>query len=253
VERTKFWSRVGHWFAGADRATASASADPASPVPNPEGAPPTSSPPDPALIATEGGSGPISKLRASRSSPSVNRLEETYRELAQWMEKIERHLGAQTDHTERIAQLLDRLATGLANVPARTQQQAELLTAIREDASIQVGCAKRVEESVSQLPQIADAQRETMVSIGRQLDLAREASERVAATIAENHEVLGKLGEATNASVKALQEMRWDVSARDAQISALLTEHTKRFTQFAFCAIGLAAIAATIACLALFL
>ena len=253
MERTKFWSRVGHWFAGTGRATASASADQAGPAPAPEAPPARSSLPDPALITAEGGSGPISKLRASRSSSSLNRIEETYRELAQWMEKIERQLGAQTDHTGRITQLLDRLATGLANVPARTQQQAELLTAIREDASTQVACAKRVEESVSQLPQIADAQRETMVSIGRQLGLAREASDRMAATVAENHEVLGRLGEAMDASTKALQEMRWDVSARDAQISALLTEHTRRFTQFAWCAIGLAAVAATIACLALFL
>lgn len=195
----------------------------------------------------------MSKLRVSRSSPSPSRIEEQYRELAQSIEKLEHHLASQAQHTERIVHALDRLTASVADAPSAAQQQSDLLSAIRQEASTQAASMKRIEESVSQLPQIADAQRETMVSIGRQLDLAREASDRVAATIGEYHEVLGKLSEATHASTKALQEMRWDVSARDAQISTLLTEHTKRFTLFAWSAIGLAAVAAIIALLALFL
>ena len=253
MERTRFWSRVGNWFTGADKATASAAGDGAAGIQPSEVSSPTDSQPDATPIAGESRSGTTSRLRASRSGPSSGGIEEQHPQLAESVERLERHLASQAEHTERIAGSLDRLGAGVVDLPEAARQQSELLSAIHQEASAQLACAKRIEESISQLPQTADAQRETMVSIGRQLDLSKEASDRVAAIIAEHHEVLGKLAEATTATTKALQEMRWDVSARDAQFSTLLTQHTKRFTLFAWSAIGLAVVAAIIGLLALFL
>ncbi|MGD2109266.1 MAG: hypothetical protein PVI86_07725 [Phycisphaerae bacterium] len=179
-------------------------------------------------------------------------MEEQTDRLARSIDELRTHLTAEAGNRERIAQVLDTVAAGLANAPDAATKQLESLTALREATAEQLVCLKRIEESLSQLPQIADAQRETMVSVARQLDLAREASEKAASTNAQCKEVLDRLGEATNASTKTLQEMRWDVSARDAQISSLLSEHTRRFTWFAWSAIGVATVAAILGLVALF-
>ncbi len=103
--------------------------------------------------------------------------------------------------------------------------------------------AKRVEESLSQLPKLADAQRETMVSIGRQLNVSREAGERMVDTVRDVGQTVTKVGEATEASTRNIQEMRWDAAARDERVAVLLEEQTRRFAIFAWVAIGLAVVA----------
>jgi septation ring formation regulator EzrA len=197
-------------------------------------------------------SGPASKFRLSRSGPNLERLEEEYRKVVDLIDAIGGHLASQAQHSDRMARSLDRLAASLANVPETSQKQSELLTTIRDEVSADAACTKRVEECISQLPHIADAQRETMVSIGRQLDLSRDTSERVAATMGEFQQTIGKVGEATSASTKALQEMRWDASARDERITDLLAVQSKRFALFAWSAIALAAVAAAVGLVALF-
>jgi hypothetical protein len=59
------------------------------------------------------------------------------------------------------------------------------------------------------------------------------------------------LGEATGASAKALQDMRWDASAREERLATILQEQTRRFTLFAAGAVGLAVVAGVIGIIAI--
>ena len=85
-----------------------------------------------------------------------------------------------------------------------------------------------------------------MVSIGRQLDLSRQTNERIADTMEGFQQAITSLGETVEASSKALQEMRWDATAREERVASLLQHQTRWLVTFGWSAIGFAAIAAIV-------
>lgn len=255
METTGFWTRVGHWFrrsdqsvparrssgdAGEESSTATGGSGPGSEL--------LSDNRDDMRLRTLGrgtgdGSKSLSRLRMSRSGLTMERLAEEYGRVVNLVDAIQKHLSSQAQQSERIARSLDRLAEGLSHFPETSQKELELLGAISRTVDADLLSAKRVEESLSQLPKLADAQRETMVSIGRQLNVSREAGERMVDTVRDVGQTVTKVGEATEASTRNIQEMRWDAAARDERVAVLLEEQTRRFAIFAWVAIGLAVVA----------
>jgi gas vesicle protein len=177
-------------------------------------------------------------------------LEEEYARVVNLIDAIQTHLASQAEESQRMARSLERLAESLSHVPDASRQELELLTRIQDSMTADLAGTKRIEDCLSQLPQLADAQREAMVSIGRQLDSSRETSERVASTLGEVQQAVGGLGEATDASAKAVQELRHDASARGERIAELVKDQTRRLTTLAWAMIGLAVVAAVVALVA---
>ena len=249
MDRTTLWSRVGQWLrttarpGGHDhypplRAPAGADGDPlaAHTVPGTSSAEP----------AVSG-----SKFRLARAASNVERLEEEYAKVVRLVESVQNHLETQGERSESMARSLNRLAESLDHLPETSKTQLELLSTMNHQMGVDGACVKRVEENLSQLPRLADAQRETMVSIGRNLDLSRQSNDRVAATLEGFQQAVTLLGEATGASAKAMQDMRWDASAREERVATILQEQTRRLTIFAAAAIGASILAAGIGIIAL--
>lgn len=252
LEKPTLWSRVGHWFKRSPRPVGYGLEDapagglgPTSGVDGDIGIAPH------AASAAEG-RGSLSRFRFSRSGPNLERLEEEYARIVNLMESIQTHLASQAERSDIMARSLDRLAEGLAQVPEASRRHLELLSTISDAATADAASAKRVEEGLVQLPQLADAQRETMVSLGRQLDLSRQTSERVADTMDQFREAVTKLSEATGASTRTLREMHQEAEVRDERAASLLQVQTRRLTMFAWSAIGLAVIVAVVGLIALF-
>jgi hypothetical protein len=181
----------------------------------------------------------------------MERLEEEYARVVNIVESVQKHLEQQGERAESMAGSLTRLAESLDHMPETSKTQLELLSTMNHQMGVDGACVKRVEENLSQLPRLADAQRETMVSIGRQLDLSRQTNDRVATTLDGFQQAVTLLGEATGASAKALQDMRSDASSREERVATILQEQTRRFTIFAAVAVGLLLVAGVIGVIAL--
>lgn len=250
MESTKFWSRVGHWFRrpqhSPDRSRA---ARPRAAVHSSEEDALTHDDAESPLARSP--SSRAIRSRWSRPNPHLERLESEYARVVNLIDAIQGHLASQVEQSRNIAGSLERLAQGVSILPEASRQELELLTAISESVSADLASAKRLEENLAQLPQLADAQRQTMVSIDRQLDAARQADERLNGTMNGVGDSISKLREVADTSGKALQAIRWDASARDERMATLVQEQTKRITIFAWSAIGLAAVAALIGVIAL--
>jgi len=248
VERATLWSRVGHWLRTSAR---SGGHDPYAPIgPNAPGDDGGVPPMGTGVIPPEAPV-PTPKFRLARATSNVERLEEEYAKVVKLVESVQTHLEQQGERSESIARSLSRLAESLGHLPEASKTQLELLSTISQQMSADSACTKRVEENLSQLPRLADAQRETMVSIGRQLDLSRQTSDRVGTTLEGFQQAVTLLGEATGSSAKALQEMRWDASAREERVATILREQTRRFTIFAAVAVGLLLLAGVVGAIAL--
>jgi len=191
------------------------------------------------------------RFRLTRNASTIERIGEDHARVVRLIESVQVHLEQQGERGDLMARSLSRLAESLQHIPDASKTQLEALISIGQRLEADGASVRRVEENLSQLPRIADAQRETMVSIGRQLDLSRQTTEKVATTMDGFQEAVTQLGDATTASSKALQELRWDATAREERMAAILQEQTRRLTIFAIAAVGLAILAAVIGVIAL--
>ena len=265
MEMKKLWSRVGRWFkrpgaAGlpaesVDRPTSldtvrmpsdgtGTHQEAAHPSPSPDSF--NSGP-----VAIPKGSRSIGLFRRSKINPELERLEAQYARVGNLMDAIEGHMESQADRSERIACSLDSLAQSLTGVPEAFRNQLDVLSNIRESVSDEQARSRRIEESLSQWPRVADAQRETMVSISRQLDESREANAGTTSAVQQCRDAFVKVEETAGASTRALERYTGETRAAAERMAMLLEEQAGRFRLFAWAAIGLAAVAAVIAVISL--
>ncbi len=252
LAKTKFWSRVGHWISGSGRSEEREAMDQQAGPLAPRSSGHVEVESGSAAPLAEQASAAVSRLKFTRSSPNPDRLEEEHARVATLIDAMQRHLSSQAESSEALARWQDELVQSLSQVPETSRKHLELLTAISDAVSLNAAGAKRVEESLVQLPQLADAQRETMVSIAGQLDLSRQTTERVAGAIEGFQQVLIKLGETSEMSTRTLQHMRLDAAAGEERVAELLEQQSKRLVVFAWSALGLCVVAAVLGLVALF-
>lgn len=246
MEKPKIFSRLGHWLRGSERVngeTGVEDADPARQAESVEAAPLTTGDPESA------GTG---RFRLSRPGATLERLEEEYRRIVKLFDSIQEHFASHAERSATMVQSVNRMVDGLGGVAELSRQQQLIVTQIQESTATSAASAKRVEEGLLQLPQLADAQRETMVSIGRQLDFSRQTMERVSGSMDGFQQAIRNLAAVTETSTKKLEEIRWDAGAREERVASLLERQNRLLTKFAWSALGVGGVAAVIALASLF-
>ncbi len=243
MERKKLWTKVGDWFkpaSGSHGISVDDSQITDSLDSDGKGNRTVSSPAGSSLF------------RRSRRNPQLDRLEAEYARVVDLMGSVQTHLSDQGVRGERMAGSLDSLAESLSYVPDASRAQLDALGAIKDQLATDGAGLRRLEESIAQLPQIADAQRETMVAIARDLEESRETTAKVVGTLDGFRESMSQVGEASSATGRAIEKIRWDQAARDERLTAILQQQTKRLSAFTTAAFVLAAVATVASVVALF-
>ena len=226
MQDRKFWSRMVRWL----RHGADGGAD---------------------AVADHGATGSTFKGHYPEGGGDALRGDENQARVANPFNVIEKHLTAQGERMEVVASQVNRLAEIVESLPDVTQRHLALLSNVGEAAAALATGTKRIEERLMPLPELADSQREAMVSIGRQLDEWRQTSGQITAALVEFEQALASLAEAIGQSGKVLQEMRHDEMSREQRVAALLEEQNRRLVVFGWCAIGAAAAAVVLGLIAL--
>ncbi len=274
MEHTGFWSRVAQKFKRTGGSEIDSKPPPETPsvLGSPAAKDPTPQPThrtDSTLPASEGFPIPAaseptkldSKLRFAKSGTlsqsadrlGIERLADEYARIVKLMDAIQAHMAGQEQRSEQMVRSLDQLASGQAQAPEAQRQQVELLSSIREAVAAEAAGSKRIEDQLAQWPGIADAQRETMVSISHQLDSTRETNERVGSALTEVHAATTGLSAATESSTKLVFQLRSDALAREQRLAELLEFQTKRLSTIAWTAIALGGVVAIASVTALFM
>ena len=244
--KTSLWSRVGDWLKTSSRPVEEHDVERTNEPVQAHSFPESNTP-----VVDDGRPPALRRGLIRREPSSRERLEEGFAKVVDLVESIQEHFKVQDERGVRMVESLDRMAENLTHAPETSKRQAELLSEIRAQLEAEAAGAKRLEETLAELPHIADAQRESMVSIGRQLDMMRGVTERSATAFSELQGGVAQLGEATNASTTALKHMHVDSAAREDRMVELLEGQTKKLTLFAAAAIVLAALAAVVGVVAL--
>lgn len=245
MQKSNIWSRLGYWFRKSDRANGEGDFGEqqdhgAAELLDVSGDPPTDGVPL--------GAG---RFRLSKSSSALERLEEEYKRIVNLIDAIQEHLSNQGERSEAMVRSLDGVAHRLQDASETTAAQSQFLTEIRDAAAASAASTRRVEEGLLQLPQLADAQRETMVSIGRQLDFSRQTMDRLSSSMDGFQQAIRNLAAVAESSARKLEEIRSDGNERADRVTAALERQTQRLTAFAWSAMAVAGVAAIIALIAL--
>lgn len=249
TEKSTFWSRVGHWFRspgrGAEGLEAGANALGDSTLPDAI---------DPTGIAVTGdsaGARLTTRFRLGNRETAIERLEEGYNRVIQLIESMQRHMAIQEERSATIADAVSKLAVAMSQTPQTMEQSRALLEALGDRAESQTQSLRRLEESLTQLPHLADAQRETMTLVSHQLDGMRRTTDSVTSTLDGFRTAVDRLGTATQESSAALAQWHEDSALRERRMAELLSEQTKRLTFFSVAAVCAAVAAAVIGLAAL--
>lgn len=226
MEKTTLWTRVGGWF------RVGGQGDGAS-----EGVLGSN------LREVEGTIVPSSRKAAARHEVSGReRLDEGFTKVVELVESIRGHMKTQDERTEKMVESLGDISESLAKTPEHSRAQVESLEQIKQQMEDDATCARRLEENLAQLPGLADAQRKTMVGVGRQMDELRTSGERNAAAVSSLGETISDLDQSTAAASDALREIQRESASREDRLTDLLRDQNRRLTLFAYSALGLAVV-----------
>lgn len=250
-DKEKFWIRVGHWFKPTGTNQPDVDPNIESDMTSSLGMEREST----GTVATKSSSDivdAVSRSRLGRSSSAMERLEQEYNRVVGLVESIQDHLGQNSERSELMVRSLDRLAESLDHLPETSRKQIEVLESLRQEVATDAQCAVNIEQAVSQLPQIADAQREAMVTISRRLEDSRETDEKLTTTLESVEQSVTQMGEAANASAKTISMIRLEDASQQDRIAKLLQQQTERITLMATVAIVLAVTAVILGLVSLF-
>lgn len=242
MDNSTFWSRVARWF--------KQEIGPARGGIEEEGQ-------EEYAIGSVIGSGSVHRRDAGAGNATVNkrpsalsvdapRSKEEHDRIATLVSVIEKHLITQSERLESVNRALDRLVEAADRAPRAVEAYNARLSTISESVSALTAGIRRMEEGLMPLPQLADAQRETMVAIGRQLDESRQVGERASKNMEAFGQSLAELAEVTKASINESREARRDGATRGQQLAALLEDQTRHLKVFGSVLVAIAAVATII-------
>jgi len=252
MPQQRIWSRIGHWLKSGNRTGAQEEGSQSPRVLDSQAEGLTE--PDFGLDSAsslEEAIVPSTVSRKPDKEQMLERLEDGYARVTNLVESIQTHMETQDQHCAEMAQGLAALAGSLQQLPGATQAQIEALQRVEAQLEGQALRGRKLEENLAQWPRVADAQRETLAAVGRELELNREAGSETRATLEGLEEAVQALSSATELSTATMRRLQDDAAEREQQLAQVLQERTTRLTWFVAGVTALAAVALVIALAAL--
>lgn len=247
MPKTAFWSRMGQWLKPGDRPNGHAG-EHHQPVGNVSAV---------AACDVEGGNGrrwwtKLLRTEEARDLHGVSLDRERRRANGRsgGGKTNGRHGGGEL---YELTGLVDRLTGSVGGLPQIARQQSVSLRLLTSRMESQADIINRLENTLAQIPHIADAHREAMVSVSRQIEMLRETTNRSASVLNGCQTTLDRIDNASESAVEAVQELQAQMVAREARTAGLLIEQSRRMNLLGAAGLFLAGTAAVTGTLTLIL
>ncbi|MHC4440959.1 MAG: hypothetical protein ACYTF1_07055 [Planctomycetota bacterium] len=179
-------------------------------------------------MGSDKGSGPLS--RRNKRDQAIVQLQEGYDRVTQLIEKVQDHLAAQGERTDRICSALEGLARSMSDMPNVSRQHAETLEDIVSQLETNNTRTQQLTETVGELPKVTQAQTDALTGINRQLEMAGEQNMLATQTMGKLGNAIGTLGESNTSQTEALREMNAKANQQHQALTELIAKQSKRFT-----------------------
>jgi hypothetical protein len=193
-----------------------------------------------------------------RRSTELHRIEpkaaaaRTPEEIVLMVRRIGDHLEGQTQRTERLLELMDRLPPAIDALPEINRQNARFVETLHEH----FGQAKRREEALnatlSTITEASGRQTEVLGLVQQHLDTSSQTSAQLSGTLETLRETLGDFADANGRTVSVLSSFMENAAKRETELIGTITG-TQRWMIGAAVFCGLASVTAIVVALVAFL
>ncbi|MFQ5491787.1 MAG: hypothetical protein ACE5GE_13795, partial [Phycisphaerae bacterium] len=167
------------------------------------------------------------------------------------VESIQTHLQAQDQRSEQIAKVLGTLAESTARLSEAAGSQSEQLGSIAGHLEVNNDRARRWEQTLFEIPKLADAQREALTAIGQELKTGHQADQRISDALQGFRQAVTGWSEASSANAQALNDLKQAAARRDEDLNQLIAVQSKRYVGLFVVTLVLAAAAIGVGLIAL--
>ncbi|MCP4590045.1 MAG: hypothetical protein GY842_04825 [bacterium] len=161
----------------------------------------------------------------------LEKLQEGHLKVISLMESMQTHMESQDRRGEAMAGALDHIATNLSQLAGSAGRQTETLGAIAGHLQTSSDRTHRLEEALARFPELADAQRTTLASLGEQLDAGRQTDERISDSLETVRGVLGALDKSTATSTLVLRSLGESSERQQELVGELIVTQRKWLTR----------------------
>lgn len=145
-------------------------------------------------------------------------LQKNYTEVMELIRKVSTHLDRESERSERLMEIAERIPAALDTLPELRAQNEEMLRALREAASD----ASRRDQAASQ----------TLERLGDRMDEARESDQQLVGTMAEFRGTLREMADSSEKTGQTLSVMNERNAAREQELHNIL-QLTRRWITIA--------------------
>lgn len=145
-------------------------------------------------------------------------LQKNYAEVMELIRKVSNHLDRESERSERLMEIAERIPAALDTLPELRAQNEEMLLALRDAASD----AARRDEAASQ----------TLERLGERMNEARESDQQLVGTMAEFRGTLREMADSSEKTGQTLSVMNERNAAREQELHNIL-QLTRRWITIA--------------------
>lgn len=194
--------------------------------------------------AEQGGDGkPLASVQ--RRKPTLAEIQQGYDEVMGLVRKIGEHLDAQTQRTEKLVELMERLPEAIDSLPELHRQNSRLLDVLNEHLAASRKRDETLGTTLGKLSESSDHQTEVLGLLQQQFDTSTRASEQMTKTLGSFSHALGNLSENNHRSTEILSGLVRSTEDRETQLIDILGR-TQKWIVGILIAIGVVAVAAIV-------
>ena len=171
------------------------------------------------VIDREGNGSAIAERRPKRS---MAELQHGYEEVMGLVRKVSDHLDTQTQRTEKLLTLMERMPQALDALPEINRQNSRLLETLVEHLGQAKTRESALNETLRNIGESSSQQTEVLGLLQRQFDASTQSAEKMSQTLGSFSEALSNLAATNNRSTDVLARIVDAADEREARMARMV-------------------------------
>jgi uncharacterized phage infection (PIP) family protein YhgE len=178
---------------------------------------------------SKGGEGHLARfIPRSNRAKAISELQRGYDEVIRLVRKVSDHLDTQTERTERMMSVMERLPQAIDALPEINRQNARLLDILSDHLAQSKSREHALNDTLRRLGDASDHHTEVLSVLQRQLDTNHRAAEHMAETLSSFRDALSSLAETNNRSTDLLSRITEASDERESKLTTMF-QQTQRW------------------------
>ncbi len=174
--------------------------------------------------------GLLARFSGRQRDEAIAELQRGYSEVIDLARAVRTHMETQSERSERMVGLMDRLSQSMQALPESGRNQSRMLEALQNHIDVQARQSGDLNETMRGLSRHGEHQAQVLGVIQQQLDANHDTDREMLGSIGRLNETMGRINESNHASVSVLKNMADQGATVDRHMQELITRNQRHMT-----------------------